>query len=229
MASFYIFTITNKNSIAYNEDVKYDYKISKKISNHFITGYMYIKDDDINEDLYHCHNLCKVILDIKDIIIMIDNLKEDNKFHELGINPFHSENITISNSPPNYEMPYISVTANPRISIFKYKIYVNSDSYNNTLQYLISLFLVYHSIKCKKYTINNTDIYCLQGFVFTDNMHHDIIKTLDRYRYKKITTIFNRFKVYELISAFENDWKTSSNISDVFTKFIVDAKKLNLL
>jgi predicted metal-dependent hydrolase len=60
-------------------------------------------------------------------------------------------------------------------------------------------------------------------------MHHDIIKTLDRYRYKKITTIFNRFKVYELISAFENDWKTSSNISDVFTKFIVDAKKLNLL
>lgn len=230
MASFYIFTITNKLCTAFSTDIKYDYKITTKIKKDFITGYMFIKDDDFNEEWYNSHNLCKVIFDIKDILMMIDTLKEHNICHELGINPISTE--IINNCLSNYksEMPYISITENLTISIFKYKIYINSDSYGNTLQYLKSLFLIYHSIICKKHTIDNIEIYSLQGFVFTENTLHDsIIKKLQQYTHKKITPIFNKYKVYELITLFENGWKTSINISNVFTRLIIDSKKLNLL
>ena len=231
MASFYIFTIPNKYSTAFNTDIKYDYKITTKINKHFITGYMFIKDDDFNEEWYNSHNLCKIIFDVKDVLMMIDTLKEHNICHELGINPINTEIININNYLSNChsEMPYISIIKNLTISIFKYKIYINSESYHNTLQYLTSLFLIYHSIICKKYTINNREIYCLQGFVFTENTSHDsIIKKLHQYTHKNITPIFNKYKVYELITLFENGWKTSINISDVFARFIIDSKKLNL-
>ena len=87
MASFYIFTIDRKHKYAFTHDTKYEYKIFKKINN-FITGYLYIKDIDFDEEWYDTHNLCKIIFDNKNVLFMIDTFKQSKNFYNIGKIPF---------------------------------------------------------------------------------------------------------------------------------------------